>query len=114
MWRFEGILNPIKNDLLAEFGMQNCRNIATPMEVNLKVYETPIVTDIPYQKLIFSLAQLTVTTRPDLAFSVSYLSHYLDKPKMQAWNGGRRILRNPLRVIWKDVQMQIGLVIRHR
>lgn len=36
---------------------------------------------------------LTVTTRRVLAFSVSYLSRYLDKPTLLLWKAGKRILR---------------------
>lgn len=79
--------------LLKNFNMENCRSVATPMEVNFQLDEAPIIDNVFYRKLICSLMYLSVTTRPDLSFSVSYLSRYLDKPTNLAWKAGKRILR---------------------
>lgn len=80
--------------LLKEFGMENSKPIATPMEVNFHMDEgQPIEENIPYRRLICSLMYLALVTRPDIAYSVCYLSRYLDKPTIQAWKARKRIMR---------------------
>lgn len=71
--------------------MKECRSVATPMEVNFQLDEAPVATGIPYRKLVCSLMYLTVTTRPNLAFSVSYLSQLLDIPTLQTWKAVKSI-----------------------
>lgn len=78
--------------LLKEFNMEQCKGVSTPMEVNFTVEEAPVI-EVPYRRLICSLMYIAVTTRPDLGYSVSYLSRFLDKPTDQAWKAGKRILR---------------------
>lgn len=79
--------------LLEEFNMQQCRQVSTPMEVNFAIEEAPVNLEPPYRRLICSLMYVAVTTRPDLSYSVSYLSRFLDSPTDQAWKAGKRILR---------------------
>lgn len=75
--------------LLKEFGMEECRPISTPMEVNFQIgSDEEIVQNIPYRRLICSLMYLSIVSRPDITYSVSYLSRYLDKPTINAWKAG--------------------------
>eukprot|EP00253_Pinus_taeda_P028118 PITA_28118 len=69
-------------NLLEEFGMNQCRSAATPLQQNLKLSSddgTKEVDATMYRQLIGSLIYLT-TTRPDLAYSVSVLSQFMSKP----------------------------------
>ncbi|XP_045482187.1 secreted RxLR effector protein 161-like [Harmonia axyridis] len=50
-------------------------------------------TNFPYRKLVGSLMYLACTSRPDIMYSVSYLSRYLDKPNKELVTAGKRILR---------------------
>lgn len=45
-----------------------------------------------YRSLVGSLMYLTAT-RPDLAFSVSILSRFMQTPKVSHWEAGKRILK---------------------
>lgn len=80
--------------LLEEFGMEHCRPISTPMETNFQIETSEeILHNIPYRRLICSLMYISINSRPDIAYSVSYLSRYLDKPTASAWKAGKRILK---------------------
>uniref|UniRef100_A0A0A9XQL0 Copia protein n=1 Tax=Lygus hesperus TaxID=30085 RepID=A0A0A9XQL0_LYGHE len=79
--------------LQKDFAIENCRSIKTPMEVNFNLSDAQIDPDSPNRKLVCSLMYLAVTTRPDISYSVLYLSRYLDKPTHDAWTAGKRILR---------------------
>jgi hypothetical protein len=71
--------------LLTKFGMENCTPVDTPMDPGtarsmmlLPVSEKPdpIVVN-KYQRLVGSLVWLSVRTRPDLQFVISFLSRFL-------------------------------------
>lgn len=81
--------------LLSDFGMTDCKTVNTPLEVKNKLVaeiEEPL-TDIPYQNLIGGLMYLVVSTRPDIAYSVSYLSQFNRCPSKTHWIQAKRILR---------------------
>lgn len=84
--------------VLNRFNMINCNAIKTPMDANAKIYaniddkKLPAA-DVPYGELIGSLMYLSVGTRPDISFSVSKLSKYLDNPSNEHWLLAKRILR---------------------
>ena len=80
-------------NLLEEFGMTKCNPIATPLAAGFQIDDAPVITDVPYRRLICSLMYIAVTTRPDLCFAVSLLSRVLDKPTAACWKAGKRILR---------------------
>lgn len=48
---------------------------------------------VPYRELAGSLMYLSVVSRPDITYSVSYLSQYLDKPTLKLWTSAKRVLR---------------------
>lgn len=81
--------------ILTKFKMDECNGIKTPMErnYNIEIKDNTEVLDVPYRELIGSLIYLTVTTRPDLTFAVSYLSRFLDKPNEELWKAGKRVVR---------------------
>ncbi|KAG5868995.1 hypothetical protein JTB14_004770 [Gonioctena quinquepunctata] len=61
--------------LLEEFSMTETRKVATPI------------------RLICSLMYLSLASRPDISYSVAYLSRFRDKPRKSTWEAGERILR---------------------
>ncbi|KAG5871041.1 hypothetical protein JTB14_021188 [Gonioctena quinquepunctata] len=80
--------------LLEKFSMTETRKVATPMEVNFQVKEEePIINNVPYRRIICSLMYLSLVSRPDISYSVAYLSRFLDKPRKSTWEAGKRILR---------------------
>jgi len=75
--------------------MEQCRSAATPLQHNLKLRSddgTKEVDATKYRQLFGSLIYLT-TTRPDLADSVSMLSHFMSKPLESHWVVAKSVLR---------------------
>lgn len=80
--------------ILKQFNMEQCKGAVTPMEEGFQLDEDQeIIQNVPYRQLIGSLLYLSTTSRPDITYSVAYLSRVLDKPTLQAWKAAKRILR---------------------
>ena len=81
-------------DLLKKAAMIECKPCENP--VNLAVSLTdegePFVDSSLYRTIVGSLQYLTYT-RPDIAFGVNKLSHFLSNPKQQHWLACKRLLR---------------------
>ncbi|GAB5371106.1 hypothetical protein AAMO2058_001551200 [Amorphochlora amoebiformis] len=70
--------------ILIEYKMQNCKGVTTPMAPSVKLTkdeEGPGVDQEKYRSIIGKIAYLATCTRPDLAYTVSKLSRYLNDPK---------------------------------
>lgn len=81
-------------ELLAKFNMQSCKFASTPMECKLNIEKSDTCNnEIPFQQLIGSLMYLSVLTRPDISFSVSFLSQFNKCYTNVHWNYAKRILR---------------------
>ena len=75
--------------------MLNCKLAATPMETGIKLSkydEGSYVDPILYKRLVGSLMYLT-TTRPDVMFSMSLISRFMETSKSTHWQAWKRILR---------------------
>ncbi|KAJ0434592.1 putative RNA-directed DNA polymerase [Helianthus annuus] len=82
-------------DLLARFGMLDCKPSVVPMDVNAKLYaDKGNKLDDPtmYRQIIGSLIYLTIT-RPDIAFAVGVLSRYMQSPRKPHLDVARKLLR---------------------
>lgn len=83
--------------LLQKFNMENCRPSKTPMETKPPSAPDPTSEDIikkkPYRELVGSLMHLMLSTRPDLSFSVNYLSRFQSCATNVHWTSLKRILR---------------------
>lgn len=67
--------------ILFKSGMQNCKGISTPMEVDLIIDEKEnILHNIPYGELVGSLMYLATISRPDIAYTTGVLSRYIHCP----------------------------------
>jgi hypothetical protein len=76
-------------------GLLGCNPTATPMEPRLKMgreSSTPEVNATEYRRIIGGLRYL-IHTRPDLAFSVGFLSRFMEKPHEEHLVAVKRILR---------------------
>ena len=84
-------------NILARFGMQNSRPVATPAEPGMKYCkfsEGDVSFDVKtYQKAIGSLTYAAICTRPDISSAVGALSQYMANPTETHWTGIKRILR---------------------
>lgn len=84
--------------MLERFGMSECKPIGTPMEANLKLSKSEkspneILDDVPYRELLGSLTYLSVCTRPDISYTVSYLSQFNHNYGTEHWKAAKRVLR---------------------
>lgn len=80
--------------LLNKFDLKNCNPVSTPMEVNLKLEkgDNNCSKQYPYQQLIGSLLYLSMLTRPDIFFSVCYLSQFNNNHNETHWKHVKCIL----------------------
>lgn len=86
------------DQLLKNFGMVDSKDVNTPMENGLNLAKIDVdckdqICSVPYQQLIGSLMYLSVLTRPDISFSVSYLSQFNNCYTEEHWKHAKRILR---------------------
>ena len=82
------------NDLLNKYDMTNCREAKSPLDRSIyQPDDTQRIDDREYRQLIGSLNFLVSTVRVDLAFSISWLSRFLDKPTEKTWTLALRVLR---------------------
>src|SRR6516165_7589582 len=82
-------------DILEETGMLDCRPIDSPMDPNIKLLPgqgEPLADPGRYRRLVGKLNYLTIT-RPDISFSVSVVSQFLQSPCDSHWDAVVRILR---------------------
>ena len=81
-------------DLLKETGMIGAKPSDTPMIPNVKLgLEDGELLEDPerYRRLVGKLNYLTIT-RPDIAFSVSVVSQFMNSPRTSHWNAVMHIL----------------------
>jgi hypothetical protein len=82
-------------ELLKKFRMEDCKPSLTPMEQKLKLSKFEggeLVNSTKYMKLVGSLIYLR-NTRPNLSYSVSILSRFMQEPRESHWNLAKRVLR---------------------
>jgi hypothetical protein len=98
--RAEGLMVVSQRDfaiqVLERFGMMECRQTETPMEIKADIEprrEDEDRTNQPYRSLVGSLMYLTMCTRPDLAHAVGVLSRFLEDPAERHWSMGLRVLK---------------------
>jgi hypothetical protein len=80
--------------ILERIDMTGCNPCHVPMETRLKRSKQstqPLVDSTTYRSIVGSLRYL-VNTRPDLAFVVGYVSHFLEKPQEDHLTTVKKIL----------------------
>jgi len=81
--------------VLERCGLASCNASATPMETRLKLSKSSPeekVNATEFRRVIGALRYL-LHTRPDLAFSVGYLSRFMEDPREDHLTGMKRVLR---------------------
>lgn len=84
------------DQLLQRFRMVDCKTVSTPMEAGLSLDKGEDVVCkkiFPYQQLLGSLMYLSVLTRPDISYAVSYLSQFNNCYTETHWKHAKRILK---------------------
>ena len=75
--------------------MAECKPCATPMEERLKLSKHNTVAKVDamrYRSIVGGLHYLT-HTRPDIAFTVGYVSRFMEDPREDHWSTVKRLLR---------------------
>ncbi|KAJ8889827.1 hypothetical protein PR048_009331 [Dryococelus australis] len=81
------------NKILSKFNMIFCKGVNTPLVFDFQVdTEEPANEKFMFQQLIGSLMYVATVSRPDISYSVCYLSIFLNKPTEQLWKAGKRDL----------------------
>ena len=83
-------------ELVAKYGLMEGKPRALPMSTATKLTEEGEVLDpavYPYRQLVGSLLYLSVTSRPDISYTVGALSRYMARPTMQHWQTAKGLLR---------------------
>jgi hypothetical protein len=81
--------------LIEKAGMAGCNGCVAPMEPKLKLSKrstTPVVDATEYCSIIGSLRYL-LHTRPDLTYSVGFLSRFMEDPKEDHIEALKHMLR---------------------
>lgn len=77
--------------------MDNCKGTNSPMDINFKLdfdaCEIDMTLEHQCRSLIGSLMYAMVSTRPDLATAVPYLSRFQSQPTLKLWQALKRVLR---------------------
>ena len=80
--------------VLERFRFDSCKVVATPMiKTDEKVESGKVEVNFPYRQAVGALMFLMTATRPDLAYSVGYLSRVLDKPSTEDIVKVKRVFR---------------------
>jgi len=85
-------------ELLKRFGMTDCNPVSTSFDSNVKLNKgvnksTLHDQALPYRELIGCLTYLASSTRPDIAFSASYLGQFNNCFDETYWKAAKRVLR---------------------
>ena len=88
--------------ILERFNMQDCDGRSTPLPLGLKLSssmspvtesEREAMATTPYREAIGCLMYLMLSTRPDLAGAVHYLSRFGANPAPQHWEAVKHVFR---------------------
>lgn len=80
--------------LAAKYDLENANLYETPMETNLKLEQAKEVDEsIKYRNIIGELLYISTGTRPDIAYSVNYLSRYQSCYNQTHYKYAMRILK---------------------
>ena len=86
--------------ILKRYGMAECKPASTPSGSDTHLqkatddeHEQVHISKFPYREIVGSLIYLMTATRPDISWSVSKLSQYLDKPGPAHVTAVKRLLR---------------------
>ncbi|KAL7636900.1 UNVERIFIED_CONTAM: hypothetical protein RMT77_012658 [Armadillidium vulgare] len=79
--------------IVKEFGMENCNAVSTPIIKDKVTHDIETRESFPYRSAIGALLYLATGTRPDIAFTVSYLARSVDNPSKEDITKVKRVFR---------------------
>jgi hypothetical protein len=81
-------------ELAERYHLNEIKDVHTPMDPTIKLLKEPELTEIhPYRNLLGSLMWLSRGTRPDIAFSVAYLSQFAISYSSEHFKALKRVLK---------------------
>ena len=87
---------------VSKFGLLNCKPVSVPLASHfiLSKHQCPVsdseileMEEIPYSNAIGTVMFSMISTRPDLAYSISLLSRYMSNPGKEHWNALKHLLK---------------------
>ena len=92
------------NEVLARFGMSDCKPVATPVDPGTTLKKRKERVDeelqLPYRELVGALTYLASTTRPDISFAASSLGQFNSCFWREHWTAAKWVLRYLKDVDW--------------
>ncbi|THH13391.1 hypothetical protein EW146_g6815 [Bondarzewia mesenterica] len=88
--------------IVSRFNLENAKPLSTPLDPSFPLNKTQCpstprqyeeMRGVPFQEAIGSVMYAARRTRPDIAFSVTYLSQFMQNPGKAHWEGVKRVLR---------------------
>ena len=79
--------------LLDQFGMASAHPVLTPLDTNVKLLPGATANNTEYRSIVGSLMYALTGTRPDLSFTITYLSQFLQTPSSDHMTAARRVLK---------------------
>ena len=88
--------------VLRRFNMQNAKPITNPLATHCRLSyalcpqsneEIDYTSRVPYSSVVGSLMYAMVCSRPDLAYAVSAISRYMEKPNKEHWKAVQWIMQ---------------------
>ena len=89
-------------DMLVRYNMDKCDVVRTPMNPSLRLSkaqgpqtaeEIEAMRSVPYAEAVGSLLYLARGTRPDIAYSVAFLSRFVANPGRAHWQAVKHLFR---------------------
>ena len=83
------------DDVLKRFDMTDYKAVIIPTNISSRLTPSNEVTtiDAPFCEAVGVIMHLMTATRPDIAFAVSYVSRFMEKPQVENWTAVKRIPR---------------------
>ena len=88
--------------ILHRFGFNECKPVSTPYNSSMKLTadmspktpeERATMLQIPYREAVGSLMYLMIGSRPDIAYSVSLVSRFMEDPGLSHWKSVKQIFK---------------------
>ena len=75
--------------------MSECKAMTSPVDISSRLVSSNSATKVnaPFREAVSAPMHLMTATRPDIAFAVRYVSHFMENPQVEHWIAVKRIFR---------------------